>query len=356
MIANDATDSAVIRPDGSIEGTDKIQLYEGVYSLKDDFEGTVVVEKDNIVIDCENNSLIGFGSDVGITLSNRNNVTIKNMHITNFNQAIELFKSSNNTVENCHLDSGCIVLRGSENNCIIYNEILSDGNGIGIWFDVTFDNPDSYSKNNVIFGNNITNQGVGINNLDSSSNIISGNRIENCSTYGIYLENSPNNTITGNNLENNAVAIFFSASSDNTLYHNNLIDNQKDVDDSHSLAPWLYGYSVNLWSDGSSGNYWSSYTAKDLNGDNIGDSVLIINENNTDNFPLMNPIKTQSFPLPKQQNNQSPDNESPTTLPLEEQPSPNVFITVVAVTIPIALITALLYITKQRQKQKTKKI
>jgi len=62
------------------------------------------------------------------------------------------------------------------------------------------------------------------------------------------------------------------------------------------------GY-ANIWDDGypSGGNYWSDYTGADLcNGpyqnetgsDGIGDSPYIIDENNTDSYPLMNPWGT----------------------------------------------------------------
>ncbi|MGD8544675.1 MAG: hypothetical protein PVH12_00745 [Candidatus Bathyarchaeota archaeon] len=40
---------------------------------------------------------------------------------------------------------------------------------------------------------------------------------------------------------------------------------------------------------GREGNYWSDYNGSDIDGDGIGDSPYIINENNTDNYPLMEP-------------------------------------------------------------------
>jgi len=49
--------------------------------------------------------------------------------------------------------------------------------------------------------------------------------------------------------------------------------------------------SINAWDDGypSGGNYWSDYTGVDADGDGIGDTPYVIDENNTDRYPLMNP-------------------------------------------------------------------
>jgi len=43
------------------------------------------------------------------------------------------------------------------------------------------------------------------------------------------------------------------------------------------------------WDNGCEGNYWSIYNETDLNRDGIGDTPYIIDGNNQDNYPLMNP-------------------------------------------------------------------
>jgi hypothetical protein len=89
-------------------------------------------------------------------------------------------------------------------------------------------------------------------------------------------------------------------SSNNTVYHNNFIDNTQQVH-----QPW-WDYpaipaSVNVWDDGypSGGNYWSDYNGTDLHSgpyqnetgyDWIGDSPYIVDQNNTDRYPLMYPF------------------------------------------------------------------
>jgi hypothetical protein len=52
---------------------------------------------------------------------------------------------------------------------------------------------------------------------------------------------------------------------------------------------------VNIWDNGTTGNYWSDYVGQDVNNDGIGDSPYIINENNQDNYPLMEPTVIPEF-------------------------------------------------------------
>jgi hypothetical protein len=88
-------------------------------------------------------------------------------------------------------------------------------------------------------------------------------------------------------------------SSDNSFSHNNFINNTNQVELTESLS--------NIWDDGypSGGNYWSNYSGVDeksgpdqnLPGsDGIGDTPYVIDENNTDHYPLMNSYVIPEFP------------------------------------------------------------
>ena len=75
-------------------------------------------------------------------------------------------------------------------------------------------------------------------------------------------------------------------SSINLIHHNNFIDNGNQAT--------TYAGETNTWGwdNGfpSGGNYWNDYIGTDNNGDGLGDIPYIINEDNQDNYPLMNPV------------------------------------------------------------------
>jgi len=150
---------------------------------------------------------------------------------------------------------------------------------------------------------NVTVQNTQIKNFDygiklssSNYNSISGNNITN-NDHGIWLSSSSNyNSIIGNNITNNDYGIWLYSSSCNILYHNNFIDNTRHV---HIVTS---GY-ANVWDNGypSGGNYWSDYAGVDLfsgpyqietGSDGIGDTLYVIDENNTDRYPLMGPFNS----------------------------------------------------------------
>jgi parallel beta-helix repeat protein len=121
------------------------------------------------------------------------------------------------------------------------------------------------------------------------------------SNGGITL-NNPGTTrtiVTKNTIKNGNIGISLGwGASDNKIYHNNFIDNKKQV-----YIDATHGTVVNVWDDGypSGGNYWSDYTGADVKSgpnqdlprsDSIGDTPYIIDANNVDHYPLMNPYGT----------------------------------------------------------------
>jgi len=265
------TGTVYIRADGSIEPSDApIITYDNItYTLTSDIVSPadgIVVERDNIIIDGAGYTLQGTGEYPykGVDLYGRSNITIKNTIITTFWQGILLYYSSNNS--------------------IVGNNITNNWHGIMLYI------PSYY---NSIVGNNIANNDDGILLYYSSNNSIVGNNITANNDYGILLDYSSNyNSIVGNNIANNRHGIMLYDSSNNSIFHNNFIDNtgQASLDRS-------YG---NVWDDGypSGGNYWSDYVGVDLysgphqnetGSDGIGDTPYVIDENNRDRYPLMNP-------------------------------------------------------------------
>jgi len=161
-----------------------------------------------------------------------------------------------------------------------------------------------YSSNNSISGNNIANNGDGIILLNSSHNSISRNNMIANRDDGIALRNS----------------------SSNNIFHNNFRDNTKQT---YNETP----EHTNSWDKGypSGGNYWSGYIGVDefsgpnqdqLGSDGIWDHPYVIDENNQDLYPLVNPWA----PTPP-----TPDfsvTASPTSLTIQQDSSDTSAITV----------------------------
>jgi parallel beta-helix repeat protein len=141
----------------------------------------------------------------------------------------------------------------------------------------------AYTSDATIIRNKITNNARGVALICSSNNTISGNNITGNSWRGILLCSSSNyNLVQGNEITNNDCGISLEDSTNNSIFHNNFLSNTNDVylpPHSDSLA--------NAWDNGIEGNYWSNYTGVDLDHDGIGDTVHVIDANNTDHYPLM---------------------------------------------------------------------
>jgi len=97
------------------------------------------------------------------------------------------------------------------------------------------------------------------------------------------------NTVSGNNIANNGYGIFL-WSSNHKIHHNNFIYNTNQAG----------SFESNTWDDGypSGGNYWSDYeerypNATEIDDSGIWDTPYVIDENNQDNYPLMNPWTPQ---------------------------------------------------------------
>ena len=220
-----------IRADGSIDPpTANITTADNVtYTFTGTINDFIVIERNNIVVDGAGYSVQGAGTGTGISLRSRSNVTLKNVEVTNFTYGIFLYDSSSNTITG--------------------NTASNNDFGILLY---------SFSSNNTLTGNNASNNFRGISLYDSSSNTITGNTASN-NTYGIYLY----------------------ASSNNDVFHNNLIGN--------TLQAIVAGIiDTNTWDNGCEGNYWSDYNGTDSDGDGIGDTPYVVDENNQDNYPLMN--------------------------------------------------------------------
>lgn len=177
------------------------------------------------------------------------NITVRNLNLTKNGTGVLLVYSNNSLVENVHSYNNYftgISLLGSSHSIVRHNRVFSNGwRGIVLWY--------STAHSNLIYNNTIAKNGW---------------------ASGIF--------------ENGGIVLV--SSGGNTIYHNNFTYNKIQ-------AEVTYGY-TNVWDNGypAGGNYWSDYTGADLYGgpdqdqlgsDGIGDSPYVINENNTDNYPLI---------------------------------------------------------------------
>ena len=261
IIEVNAQTTIYIKGDGNVEGTDKIQRDGIAYTFIDNIVNqSIIVERDNIVVDGANYTLEGGH----IWLENRRNVTIKNMQIANS-------------------DEGIRIMGNSINNTIIGNTIkgIKTTTGNAIW--VTLG-----ATNTTIARNNLTGNNIGIYVEMSGGTTISENRFE-TNGIGIWLSGSQNRIIRNDIISNNR-GILVSIEK-NYIQHNNFINNSIQGEASPTS-------SSNTWDDGypSGGNYWDNYNGTDNNGDGIGDTPYIIDENNQDNYPLMNQSIIPEFP------------------------------------------------------------
>ena len=196
-----------IRPDGSIDPpTAPIQRERDTYTFTDNMYESIVVERDNIVIDGARHTLKGtwtggglYGG-TGIYLIRRDNVTIKNTEIKAFCDGI--------------------LCEGSSHIRISGNTIASNRQSIRLT---------SLSSRYIsISGNNITNSTWGIYfagwPVGHSYNSISGNNITN-NCHGIEIWLSNNNNVSGNNVTNNQEGILIWGSSNNNIFRNNVTNN-----------------------------------------------------------------------------------------------------------------------------------
>jgi hypothetical protein len=101
---------------------------------------------------------------------------------------------------------------------------------------------------------------------------------------GITYQFSTDITISANNVNMTGFTVSGTRSlqvtgSNCTFFHNNFMDSMHVVSNTS-----------NLWDNGEEGNYWSDYNGTDANGDGIGDTPYIIDTENIDRYPLMNPF------------------------------------------------------------------
>jgi hypothetical protein len=180
------SESILIKDDGSIEGTNKIQRNENIYTFTGNISGTIQVKKSNIVIDGAGFTLNG-NNGTGIDISSEAteypseldiwNVTVKNLRITNFKWGIHCSSGGNHTFYGNYISNDYVRQNGTGN-------LAWDKLGILFW---------------ASSGNNITHCTIGGSpaiymHFVTSNNFV----IENNIVFGVDLRMSGIETFDGN--------------------------------------------------------------------------------------------------------------------------------------------------------------
>ncbi|MGD0977557.1 MAG: NosD domain-containing protein [Candidatus Bathyarchaeia archaeon] len=274
------------------------------------------------------------GFSIGVYTHNSSGLIISNNNITENNDGIfailDMFDSrqpellsiiGNNITKN----SDCGIYAAGMRDSTISRNVVSD-NGIGIGFGYSsYGGPGIYgSCYNSISLNTVMDNTRGFSWALAYCNVVSGNQIAGNEEYGVWMSSSSNNKFSENNVSDDACGFYLEPSynyiwgfiysvnntlaknnltgnnqfgiqlinvSGNFIYHNNFADNTQEVQSTNSSNTWDNGYP-------SGGNYWSGYTDVDLfkglnqnvpGSDGIWDHPYVIDANNTDHYPLVNP-------------------------------------------------------------------
>jgi len=193
----------------------------------------------------------------GISINSKYNI-IKNTIITSVLDGIEL-------------------LAHSASNTIIHNEIKN--NQIGI---ETLDSIHNNISHNILSNNQQYNIYL---TTDSDANKVSFNIID-TSTYGIRIKGSQHNNVYKNCIKNNEIGIYCCCDAkSNYIYSNAFLNNfLRNAEENEGLN--------NIWYDylNGTGNYWDNYTDSDEDHDGIGDIPYEIPmAENLDIYPIMTP-------------------------------------------------------------------
>jgi hypothetical protein len=301
-----STEFIIINPDGTVDpATSPIARNGDIYTLTGDTTGFLIIARNNTVFDGATHAIQGI---FGPLAENSTYYTLSPLSL-----------NVNVTIVNCVIDGGWISFLGL-NNSVIANNTISNGQGLS-WV----------GDDNYISGNNITHsdqQARGMS-LSGTLNIVSRNRITAVNGDGItvggfnnsLIDNyivgcngaafdlgmsSHHNSVIENYLAENkegvrTLSVYSQGSChDNLIYCNNFINNTNNVNNSLLMTSEV---AINIWDNGTIGNYWSNYNGTDLNNDGIGDTPYVLDSNNQDRFPLITPYEQESsanqpFPSP----------------------------------------------------------
>jgi parallel beta-helix repeat protein len=186
-------------------------------------------------------------------------------------------------VRNLNVNSASGIIFAYTNDSVVTkNNVTESTKGVDL----------TYSNNNLVTENFLVDNGWGIFVREGESNRISGNVVKG-NWKGLHIEADSANHFIGNIIEGNELGLYVMGSHQN-IYRNNFINNSEQVTIWYNT---FYGpdpppAGVQVFDNGSAGNFWSDYNGTDANHDGIGDTPYRVAEvpENTDRYPLIEPV------------------------------------------------------------------
>ena len=224
----------------SSNATVPIQQNGSVYTFTDSISGYCLsVQHNNAVVDGAGYYLTGPG-EIGVDLTGRSNVTVKNLQIGSNFYGIYLYGSSNNTISENTIprNSYGIYMYKSSKNTVTGNDLSNNGIGINILessnnilrnnemdnnYNLAVDGTEPQHYDNDIDDSNTIN-GKKVCYLISQSNVVI-NSVTHPDVGYLALVNCYNMTVHHLELSGNGHGILLAYTTDSTLYHNEVTDN-----------------------------------------------------------------------------------------------------------------------------------
>lgn len=234
------------------------------------------VEKENISDILNNTS--DDSSNQGDSAKNPSDEVDIDALYANISYAGVYIGSDNSTVVSCHIRDCHLGIVSNAGSSMLLSDCNISDNSVGISI---YKSKYSTINNIRVFNNE---QGISFSRTNLSK--VTGSIISQSNGTGFSMSDSSHNIIYGNMITNNYFGVVVSTRCiENIFYKNNFIANEGMQSIDNSLNQWDY--------DGT-GNYWDDYTGSDEDADGIGDQPYIFTLIGEDDFPLIDPVETQS--------------------------------------------------------------
>jgi len=240
-----------------------------------------IVNQTNLEINSSSYPRVGY-----LALINCINVTVEDLNLIGNGQGCLVAFTKNSTFAQLNVSNNIVGFQLiSSSNIVVRDSRIVNNSLDGVAIDCSIVNN--------ISRNTIADNKRGIRGVHSANNnTITGNKIDR-NEKGLWIFSySINNLIVSNNITQNLLGICFEREShDNKVYHNNFINNTIQTEVALSMCVWDNGYPQggNYWSDDDHDDFFSGPHQNITGNDGIVDMPYIIDPNNEDGYPLVNP-------------------------------------------------------------------